>query len=131
MALNLNAGSTFSGVLSGTGGSVTANLNGGLLALSGRNTYTGPTTINGGTFQANDGGGLPAVSNLTLNNAILQSDGPAVFSRTVGQNLTMTGASGFAAKGGHFTVTLNPDPVDRSGGQSFRALISERSTIRR
>ncbi len=109
VTLNLNAGSTFSGVLSGLG-SVSANLNGGLLALSAVNTYSGPTSIAGGVFQANDGGGLPAASALSLNNAILQSDGPAVFSRTVGTNFSMTGASGFAAKGGHFTVTLNPDP---------------------
>ena len=48
--------------------------------------------INSGVFQANDGGGLPAASALTLNNAVLQSDGPAVFNRTLGTNFTMSGS---------------------------------------
>ena len=115
VALTLTGG-TLSGVLSdngtGPGGSVTANLTGNLLVQNARNTYSGPTTITNGTFQANDGGGLPAASALTLNNAILQSDGPAVFNRTLSAVATapgsfaMTGASGFAANGGYFTVNL-------------------------
>ncbi len=111
VALSVTGGA-LSGVISdngtGAGGSVTANLTGNLLVQNGRNTYVGPTVINNGTFQANDGGGLPAASALTLNNAILQSDGPAMFTRTLNTPMfSMSGASGFAATGGHFTVTLN------------------------
>ena len=106
VALGVTGGS-LSGVVSGSG-SVTANMSGSqLLVENARNTYSGATVINGGIFQANDGGGLPAASPLTLNNAVLQSDGPAVFNRSVGSGLTLTGTNGFAATGGHFTVTLN------------------------
>ncbi len=118
-----NANSTYSGVLSDGVGGVSAGSSlvktgSGTLLLRGRNTYSGPTMVDGGVLQTNDGGGLPAASPLTLNGGILQSDGPAIFTRTLSAVATapgsfaMNGASGFAANGGHFTVSLNP-----GGGQ--------------
>ncbi|MGA2501933.1 MAG: autotransporter-associated beta strand repeat-containing protein, partial [Tepidisphaeraceae bacterium] len=111
VALTINnaaASAVYSGAITdgGAGSSITVN-NGGLFALSARNSYSGATSINGGVFQANDGGGLPANSALTLNGAILQSDGPALFTRALNSgNFTFTGNSGFAATGGHFTGNL-------------------------
>ena len=68
-------------------------------------------TIAGGAWQANDGGGLPAASNLALSGGgVLQSDGPANFTRTAGTaagQVQWTGDGGFAANGGRLTVNLN------------------------
>ena len=46
---------SYSGVLSGSNGSLT-KAGGGVLTLSNTETYTGGTTVNGGTLQLNVGG---------------------------------------------------------------------------
>ena len=107
-----NANTTYSGVLSDNGaGSSLVKTGSGLLAMSGRNTYSGATILNGGVYQANDGGGLPAASFLQVNDGtVLQSDGPADFTRTVGTaagDVQWTGDVAFAANGGKLTVNLN------------------------
>lgn len=56
-------GTTFSGVIGGTGGLV---LNGGTQTLSGANTYTGATTVNAGTLALTGAGSITASSGVTL-----------------------------------------------------------------
>jgi len=48
-----SASSTFGGIITGTGKTVTVNNASGSLALSGSNTYTGGTTVSAGTLLAN------------------------------------------------------------------------------
>ena len=75
-ALNLTVGgngasTVYSGILSGSSGSLTVA--GGLLTLTGSNTYTGLTTISGGTLQIGGGaaGLTGSVSTAIVDNANL------------------------------------------------------------
>ena len=51
---NDNTSTTFSGVISGTGGLV--KIGAGTLTLTGANTYIGPTIVSGGMLQVGNGG---------------------------------------------------------------------------
>src|SRR5262249_6100802 len=51
---NDNTSTTFSGVISGTGGLV--KIGAGTLTLTGANSYTGPTIVSGGMLQVGNGG---------------------------------------------------------------------------
>ena len=87
----------------------------GTLVLKGTNSYTGSTVIRGGTLQASEGAGLPAASFLSFDGGILQSDGPAAFTRSLGSGgfeWTANGG-GFSAAGGKLTVSIggNSDPL--------------------
>ena len=59
-----NAGDTFSGTISGTGG---LTVSGGTQTLSGANTYTGPTTISAGTLALAGGGSLSTMTTVADN----------------------------------------------------------------
>jgi autotransporter-associated beta strand protein len=61
-----NSSTTYSGVLSGTGGLTKAGA--GIFTLSGANTYTGATTINAGTLQVAGGAAIADTSAVTLAN---------------------------------------------------------------
>jgi autotransporter-associated beta strand protein len=108
-ANNLNVGSnntttTFSGVMSGTGGSLTKTGT-GTFTLSGANTYTGATTVTGGTLLVN--GSTSSSSAVTVNSGTtLGGTGAIGGSVTVnfGGNLSPGTSPGILHTG---AVTLN------------------------
>ena len=85
-------------------------VNGGELLLTGTGAYSGTTSVTSGILQANDGVGLPTGSYLALNGGVLQSNGAASFTRslgTTGNTFGFTASSGgFSANGGTLTVNI-------------------------
>ena len=78
-----NAGSAFSGSISGDGGFTKQGM--GRQTLTGANTYTGGTTINAGTLALSGAGSLAAIGNLNLATASAEFDiSGASGNRTVG-----------------------------------------------
>ncbi|NKJ47373.1 hypothetical protein CIC12_11580, partial [Burkholderia sp. SG-MS1] len=67
-----NTSTTYSGVLSGTGG--LSKTGSGSLTLSGSNTYTGLTTISAGTLQIGDGGTTGSIVGDVTDNGMLAFD---------------------------------------------------------
>ena len=76
----------------------------GTQVLACSSSYSGPTTIYGGVLQANDNAGLPHNSFLTLDSGILQSNGAASFTRSLGTSGSTfewtANGGGFSAYGG-------------------------------
>jgi fibronectin-binding autotransporter adhesin len=101
---------TVGNAISGSGGAVT-QLGTGRIGLSATNSYTGSTTISSGVLQANDGTGLPTASFVQLDGGVLQSDGAASFTRSLGTSgaskfqWTANGG-GFSANGGQMAVNI-------------------------
>ena len=99
----------FGGVISGSRPIVQNGA--GTTLLTAANNYTGDTTIASGALQANHGSGLPSNSFLKLDGGVLQSNGSATFSRSLGTGggdfqWTANGG-GFSASGGTMTVQVN------------------------
>lgn len=67
----INASTTFSGVISGSGSF--AKSGSGTQTLTGANTYTGATTVNAGTLAVGSGGTLAAGSAVAVNNTGTQA----------------------------------------------------------
>jgi autotransporter-associated beta strand protein len=105
-----NAGTTNSGVLSGSG--ALTKVGTGTLTLSGASTYTGATTISAGTLQLSSSGSLAAASDISIA-AGATFDVSAQTTYTLGSSATLS-ASGTASaatiKGGT-TVSLGSRPV--------------------
>jgi outer membrane autotransporter protein len=129
---NLSAGAnnrstTFSGVISGTGGSL-VKTGTGTLTLSGANTYTGGTTVNGGSLLVTGSlasgvtigssgslGGTGSITGNVVNNGTL-SPGTSIGTLTVAGNYTQ-------AAGSTYQVEINP------AGQSDRLNVTGTATI--
>ncbi|HEX5218144.1 MAG TPA: autotransporter-associated beta strand repeat-containing protein [Verrucomicrobiae bacterium] len=105
---NNGQSTTYSGILSGTGGSLT-KIGAGTLILSGANTYDGITTISGGSLQLGDGGDSGSLFAI----GYIQNDGNLTINRNnaVVQGVdfgggTIAGAGSFT-QAGSGTTTLN------------------------
>lgn len=143
--------STFSGVVSGTGSTIT-KLGDGTLVLSGANTYTGTTTIQNGILEARNnsalggtgagttvqsGGTLALTNNITINTEALSLSGIGEAGRgallnisgnnTYNGAITLAGASRIAAEAG--TLTLGGSATITGGGNALTFQTASASTI--
>ncbi len=106
-----NASTTYSGVLSGTGASLTKN-GSGTLTLSGPNTYTGGTFLNVGTVAINNGsalgsGTLTASNGTTISLITASGIGNAVTLSGLNASVTMTSNQGSSGYGSNVTGTAD------------------------
>ncbi len=96
LTTNSSSSTTYSGVISGTGGSLTKEGT-GTLTLSNTNTYSGSTTINAGTLQID---GNIANSGLVINSGAIISPGSTAAADSFG-------TSSITINGGGYNWTLN------------------------
>lgn len=111
---------TFSGVISGAGGSLT-KVGVGTFTLSGANTYSGPTTVNGGNLVVN--GSLASVAtvnsdarlsgNGSIGGLVLDSGGTLAPGNSIG-TMTVTGDASFNAGSIYEVEVEAPDQADKT-----------------
>ncbi len=106
---------TYSGVVSGTGGLTKAGA--GAMTLSGANTYTGTTTINAGTLRASGGNAIADTSAVTLANV-------AGASLDLANDEAIGNLSTGGATGGNITLNANTLTVNEAGTTTYSGAIS-------
>ena len=130
--LQTNVNTTFAGVISGSGGSLTIGGTGtpGTLTLSGVNTYTGNTTINAATLALASTGSINSTPAISIA-AGATLDVSAIASYTLSSSTTLN-ASGTASpatiKGGS-TVNLGSRPITLTYDGSHPALTISQGTL--
>ena len=126
-----NSSTTYSGVLSGTGASLTKS-GLGTLILTGNNSYSGATSVAVGVLQLNSGGVIKgAAANVTDGAAMIVSGGSlaASASSNVGGGATtaLLMSAGFATYSDGLTVDLADDEpvlIDVTGGNLTAASLA-------
>ena len=130
---NNNASTTYSGTLSGLGGSLT-KLGTGTLTLNGTNTYTGATTISAGTLALGGTGSISNTASISIA-AGATCDVSAIPNYTFGGislSASGTGTNGgvsAATINGGTTVSLGTQPVTLNYDGSHPALYISQGTL--
>ena len=113
---------TYAGVISGPGGTLTKNGT-GRLTLSGANTFTGGATLNAGALAIGDDAAL-GTGTLAVNGGALEADGgPRTVANAVNVNadFTVSGTQALDLSGpvdlGGYNFTVNRGRLDLSGDQ--------------
>ena len=141
---NNGQSTTYSGALSGSGGSLT-KIGVGTLVLSGANTYDGTTTITGGSLQLGDGGASGSLyafgsiqndGNLTINrnNAVVQGvdfgggyiTGAGSFTQAGAGTTTLNLANSYS---GTTTVSAGKLAVDSQQTSAGAASVADGATL--
>ncbi|MBI3145178.1 MAG: DUF4347 domain-containing protein, partial [Pseudogulbenkiania sp.] len=108
-----NTSTTFSGVLSGTGGMTKTGT--GTLTLSGTNTYTGSSSVSAGTLAVT--GALSGTSGVTVSSGATLSGTGSIFATSSTNTLTVnSGGTLSPGSGGGGTLTVNGNLLVSSGG---------------
>ena len=110
-----NTATTFSGVISGTGG-LTKN-GSGIFTISGTNTFAGATTINTGTLKLGATGGIPATSAVTVaSGAIFDLNSLSATIGSLAGAGSVTPGSGTLTTGGNNSTTAFSGVINGTGG---------------
>ena len=105
LTTNSTSDTTFSGIISGAGGSLTKNGTSTLTLTNASNSYTGATTINAGTISISAVGALGSTSGVNLGNATeLTYTGSAA---TLSRAISVTSGTATVANTGSGLLTLS------------------------
>ncbi len=147
--LQTNISTTFGGVISGVGGSLTINTaaggTAGTLTLTNTNNYSGPTVISGATLALSGAAGIASTASLTIGaggtfdvsaeTATTYSFGTTTLTASGNGTApgtsaaTIVGASGGTVNLGSGMITLNFTPTSFSGDSSHPSLYVSQGTL--